>query len=708
MTDTPTFPRYIFGLHEPGGEHLMEQAGKPGWIVFTHALGRNPNDRSGQDYRPWSDRGFGIIARLNHGYGTAGTIPQPQHYAAFAQRVRNFCAYSSGCHVWIIGNETNHAQERPDGQLITPDRYAECYIQCRQQIHGLPDREHDQVVLAPVAPWNNTTTYPGNESGDWVTYFADIIHAVRNRGGTIDAFALHTYTHGRDPRLVFSEQRMAAPFEHRRFHFRAYRDFMAAIPSDLRHLPVYITETDQNEAWDTVNRGWVRSAYKEIDTWNAMPDNQQIRALVLYRWPRYDRWYIEGNTAVIEDLAAAMQNEYTWREYRPPVVINGHVVRGPFFDLYNRVGRSTCGMPITDELIEDGLKTQYFENLVMQQDATGAVVLKPTGTEVLSLRETTRRANQQIRALSCQVELLENRIAELESQDGSTPGPPEQQIVEVTRPLWRNVTYHLLRHTTDRYPARNLSQVKYIVIGHSAVSGSVTAQRIADFHVNHLGWPGIGYHYYIDGQGDIFKTNPLRVACSHLGASDPLVVSICVGGNFTEEIPTPRQLSQTGHLVAWLLQELDLTPQAVVGKSRFADTQSPGRQWLQGQRWRDLLLAQVERAREEETAAYLPKRLGHYVLFGTDTAGWSDREWAWAQEYISRFQATGGFSSTDARLARFVTLIGGTTDIGSRVEAALIEAGCRVERIEGQTARDTARILQNMAAMDSRFQDYPG
>ena len=34
LFDTP----YIFGIHEPGGEQHMIEAGKPGWIVFTEAL----------------------------------------------------------------------------------------------------------------------------------------------------------------------------------------------------------------------------------------------------------------------------------------------------------------------------------------------------------------------------------------------------------------------------------------------------------------------------------------------------------------------------------------------------------------------------------------------------------------------------------------------------------------------------------------------
>ena len=87
---------------------------------------------------------------------------------------------------------------------------------------------------------------------------------------------------------------MNPPFQDRHYEFRAYQDFMHAIPADMRHLPVYITETDQDVSWLNQNIGWVQRAYGEIDYWNRQPGNQQIRSLVLYRWPKIDRWYIEG------------------------------------------------------------------------------------------------------------------------------------------------------------------------------------------------------------------------------------------------------------------------------------------------------------------------------------------------------------------------------------------------------------------------------
>ena len=304
LRDSP----YIFGIHEEGGERYMLAKGKPGWIVFTEELGADPNNRTGRDYRPWSDRDLGIIVRLNYGYEPNGTIPHSSRYADFARRCANFVAASQGAHIWIIGNEPNMAAERPGvqrdlstippriinpGEVITPQLYVRCYRLCREAIKQVPGHEQDQVCIAAVAPWNNETRYPGNELGDWVIYFQDILNLLGP--DECDGIILHTYTHGSDPNLIYSEARMGPPFQHRYYNFYAYRDFMNAIPPSMRHLPVYITETDQIVPWANVNSGWVRNAYAEINWWNQQPGNQQIRLLALYRWPPRDQWEAGGD-----------------------------------------------------------------------------------------------------------------------------------------------------------------------------------------------------------------------------------------------------------------------------------------------------------------------------------------------------------------------------------------------------------------------------
>lgn len=300
---------YLFGIHEPGGERHMAEKGRRGWILFTEEVGRNPADRSGRDYRPWADQGYGVLVRINHGYGpTNGTLPYQRHYADFARRVANFVAASPGAHIWILGNETNLPGEWPryEGteERITAAMYVDCFRSCRLAIKALPGHAGDQVVMQGVATWAAVI------GQGWVEYHAEILN--RLGPGGLDGIALHTYTHGADPSLIVSEATMNPPYQTRHYHFRAYRDSMNAHPAWARSLPVYITETDQNEPWADTNSGWVRNAYREIHAWNQTAGTQKIRALVLYRWPRRDRWYIEGKQGVIDDWRMAMDNEYRW------------------------------------------------------------------------------------------------------------------------------------------------------------------------------------------------------------------------------------------------------------------------------------------------------------------------------------------------------------------------------------------------------------
>lgn len=300
--------QFIFGLHDAGGEQLMLDAGRPGWIVFTEELGADPQNHSGRDYRPWSDKGLGIIARLNHGYGSAGTLPDGEQHELFAQRCANWVAASPGCTRWIIGNEPNHPNEWPASNPITPQRYAMYYTFCRDAILDLPGHETDQVIVAAVAPWCAKCGYAGNVEADWIRYFEDMLRYV----GLCDGIALHAYTHGAHPSLLVSESKMSNPtFAHRLLHFRAYREFMAAIPLAMRSIPVYITETNQGDhGWVDANTGWVQAAYAEINDWNQQTNSQKIFSLCLYRWNDHDQWEIGNKSGVIEDFRQAMRNEY--------------------------------------------------------------------------------------------------------------------------------------------------------------------------------------------------------------------------------------------------------------------------------------------------------------------------------------------------------------------------------------------------------------
>ncbi|MGB8648978.1 MAG: hypothetical protein WCF84_27325 [Anaerolineae bacterium] len=76
--------------------------------------------------------------------------------------------------------------------------------------------------------------------------------------------------------------------------------------------------------------------------------------------------------------------------------------------------------------------------------------------------------------------------------------------------------------------------------------------------------------------------------------------------------------------------------------------------------------------------------LSHYVLFGEPTETQRARLLL-AQSYLTRFNITFGFSVQEARRARQVTIIGDQNVVGWDAEAEIKQAGCRIERLIGDT-----------------------
>jgi hypothetical protein len=184
---------------------------------------------------------------------------------------------------------------------------------------------------------------------------------------------------------------------------------------------------------------------------------------------------------------------------------------------------------------------------------------------------------------------------------GTAPVVPSPPVTPpgIAPPPMADVTARLRRHPVKRFDGRTLDQIKHLVIQHSVLPGDFPPEKIADFLVEKRQWPGIGYHFYLTSDGTIYQTNRLETVCYFAGSNaqqNLLGVCICFGGNFTSEVPTAAQLSSGGKLLAFLMQELHLSTESIRGQKEFVATQSPGQQWDSGQKWKDMLLAEVRAA----------------------------------------------------------------------------------------------------------------
>jgi len=788
---------YLYGLHDTGGEHLMLEMGAPGWVLITEAIGFDPNDKRGKDYSHLSEQGLSVMVRLNAGYAGVGTIPYEAHYEDFAQRCANFAEASTGARIWIIGNEPNHpiewpgadwdwamAQPRsPDsaGEKITPERYARAYRLAREAIHEAPGHEEDLVLAAAVAPWNALCTYPGNPNGDWITYFK---HMLRFIGAeNCDGITIHSYTHGSDPDLVDANTRMEPPFQWRHYEFRAYRDFMVAIPWDMQHLPVYLTEVDQNEPWRNENTGWVKRAFGEIDYWNKLNPFRPIRNLVLYRWSQSDQWYIEGKQGVIEDFREAMVYRYRWDVYQekaPAHRAQFQVLEAPEFGVVGEtitiamairnIGSMTWKRGVRNPMhvgyhwkdtdgnvvlapdyrttiphnVEPGewveadvavglpsipgkfilFVDMVHEGVTWFEEQKSVPARIPMQVKLSGQGEVASSLWRYIQHLKAENQQLKRRYLGLEDADALVGASANATTSEfpaldsslsgdylslgnepfIPKPPMLEIVDALPRREDKQYETRELSQITHIAVHHSAAPADIPPERIAAYHVFNKShqWPGIGYHFYIGPEGTIYHTQDLKRISWHVHKNNSYTVGVCLAGNFNRTVPPAPQLQAAARLIAWLMQELRIPLDYVMGHKEFPlnATACPGHQWDTDRRWKQMLFDAIEALRSGEKQVEA-KTLPHYVLFWKHGDEWAEEDWGGAGSFIAHFDAVAGFSEEVARRAELVTIVGGPAGVSPQTEARLRDAGCIVQRIAGQTPQETAQLLQKLARSKS-------
>ena len=802
---------YLYGLHDAGGEYIMQEMDISGWVVISESIGYDPNNHEGKDYSETLKKGMSVMVRLNAGYTGVGTIPAEAHYGDFAQRCANFVAASPGVHLWIVGNEPNHPIEWPGsdwdwstakprspetvGEMITPKRYARAYLLVRNAIHALPGHEHDLVLTAAIAPWNALCIYPGNPTGDWLIYFRDVLrHLGPNR---CDGITIHAYTHGADPNLIDSDVRMHSPYDRHHYEFRVYQDFMNVIPWSMRHLPVYLTETDQNEPWRNENIDWVKRAYGDVDYWNKLHPFRPIRNLILYRWSKSDRWYIDGKQGVIEDFRESMVPRYRWDMYQkkaPPYRAEIHVLRNPktatvketleiplairnvgslfwaqggdqpvsigyhWLDADgNRVDapdirtvlphdvapgewvrvRIAVGVPsvpgkfiLVLDLVHEGVTWFGDKN---SRTIKRPVQVKPIDKgspldAIWKYLQKLKQEDEDLKRYYVSPEGLAQGIVETDVKSIVVPNDGESLPVDhdlaVPKPAMLEVVDLLPKREPaprdpnapedpnaipDYYQPRELSQITHITVHHSAAPGTILPSRIARYHVfskSHQ-WPGIGYHFYIMPDGTLYHTQDMHLISWHVYRNNSYTVGVCLAGNFTREVPPPRQLDATARLIAWLMEALNIPLEYVLGHKEFPKnaTACPGRQWDHEKHWKDMLMKAIVEV-QSGARSVTPKTLKHYVLFWKHGADWAKQDWLGAAEFVAYFNAAAGFSEEEAHQAEVVTIIGGPAGVSPEVEARLRDDGCQVQRIAGKTPADTAALLHKLVERGHYLMQY--
>lgn len=116
------------------------------------------------------------------------------------------------------------------------------------------------------------------------------------------------------------------------------------------------------------------------------------------------------------------------------------------------------------------------------------------------------------------------------------------------------------------------SDTKYIILHHRAGNGDVES-----IHRQHIiqGYSGIGYHFYVRKNGEIYSGRPLKMQGAHCLGQNKFSVGVCFEGNFENEKMSAEQFEAGKAIIAYLKS---LYPKAEIKRhSDLCPTACPGR-----------------------------------------------------------------------------------------------------------------------------------
>ncbi len=111
-----------------------------------------------------------------------------------------------------------------------------------------------------------------------------------------------------------------------------------------------------------------------------------------------------------------------------------------------------------------------------------------------------------------------------------------------------------------------------IILHHSAGAGSV--EEVHRIHRGQ-GWPGIGYHYYVRKNGEVYRGRPEEQIGTHTSHYNASTIGVCFEGNFQTETMPGAQYEAGVELLRYLLGKYG--PLEIKGHRDFNATACPGK-----------------------------------------------------------------------------------------------------------------------------------
>lgn len=124
------------------------------------------------------------------------------------------------------------------------------------------------------------------------------------------------------------------------------------------------------------------------------------------------------------------------------------------------------------------------------------------------------------------------------------------------------------------------SNIKYLIVHHSATARDTTTfEAVKKYHIS-KGWGDIGYHFFITPDGKVMPGRAENTIGAHCQADSMNFKSlgICLPGNFMTEVPTVQQLTSLLELLKKLMSKYSIPKENVLGHREVsgASTACPG------------------------------------------------------------------------------------------------------------------------------------
>ncbi len=99
-----------------------------------------------------------------------------------------------------------------------------------------------------------------------------------------------------------------------------------------------------------------------------------------------------------------------------------------------------------------------------------------------------------------------------------------------------------------------MRKISKIYIHHSVLPRDQSIVEIRKIHLAR-GFSDVGYHFIIDGKGEILKARPIERIGAHVRGDNLNSVGICICGNFEEQQPFISQLEGLKKLILSLYEK---------------------------------------------------------------------------------------------------------------------------------------------------------